>query len=370
VKPKVSIILSVYNHEKFVEEAIRSSLEQTMDDLELIIVDDGSLDRSYEICARWQEKDGRVKLKKQRNTGLAAARNAGLEIARGDFFTILDSDDYMDKKALELMLEQFAKNPLYDVIYSAVKVVDEGGKVVDEIRNEGVRDTDFLAKMFLRSVMPNPNAILAKAKCFKDRRYKSSFPMAEDYFMMLELAHKYRFHYLDIPLRYYRRHGENMSGNLSGQRAGELGAVRSFGADHIVRVLRESSLEDKDLCIAKALYNLEEFEKAAPLFKVFNGSADALFYLGNCYFKSDKIEEAIANYSRSLVIDENNAACHNNLGVAYAKMGRFHDAKLCFEKALSLRSDYLDPKLNLAQIKSANNFTFRELRKDIMPYIF
>ncbi|AGR78443.1 glycosyltransferase, family 2 [Aliarcobacter butzleri 7h1h] len=106
----VSVILTVYNTEQYLEESINSIIHQTFKDVEIIIVNDGSTDRSLEIINDFQKKDSRIKIINQRNLGAAIARNNGIKASMGRYLSILDSDDIFDKDMLELMYLQAEKN--------------------------------------------------------------------------------------------------------------------------------------------------------------------------------------------------------------------------------------------------------------------
>ena len=90
---KVSIIVPVYNVEKYLDKCIESIVNQTYRNIEIILVDDGSPDKCPEICNEWAKKDDRIKVIHKENGGLSSARNAALEIAQGDYITFVDSDD-------------------------------------------------------------------------------------------------------------------------------------------------------------------------------------------------------------------------------------------------------------------------------------
>ena len=92
---EVSIIVPIYNVEKYLPRCIESILAQTFTDFELILVDDGSPDRCGEICDYYKKKDKRVKVIHKENGGLSSARNAGINIAIGDYIGFVDSDDYI-----------------------------------------------------------------------------------------------------------------------------------------------------------------------------------------------------------------------------------------------------------------------------------
>ena len=99
--PKVSVIIPVYNVENYLRECLDSIVNQTLKDIEIILVDDGSTDSSLSICNEYAQKDNRITVLTQQNKGAGAARNKGLERATGDYLSILDSDDYFDLEMLE-----------------------------------------------------------------------------------------------------------------------------------------------------------------------------------------------------------------------------------------------------------------------------
>ena len=99
--PKISIIIPVYNSEKYLDECIESVTNQTLKEIEIICVNDGSKDNSIDILKKHQEKDPRVIIIDKKNAGVSAARNNGINIARGEYIEFLDSDDYIDEETCE-----------------------------------------------------------------------------------------------------------------------------------------------------------------------------------------------------------------------------------------------------------------------------
>ena len=104
----ISIIVPVYNVEKYLEACVNSILNSTFTDYELILVDDGSTDRSGEICDDYQEMDQRITVIHQENAGVAAARNAGLRVSRGEYITFVDSDDLVHPLMLETLITEIS----------------------------------------------------------------------------------------------------------------------------------------------------------------------------------------------------------------------------------------------------------------------
>lgn len=126
VEPKVSVIIPVYNSEKFVEETIKSVLNQSYESFEIIIVDDGSADRSAEIIRTFD--DPRITYVYQENQGRSKARNRGISLAKGKYIAFLDSDDVWLSRHLEIEVEILKSIPEACAVYSNVWYIGEDGK--------------------------------------------------------------------------------------------------------------------------------------------------------------------------------------------------------------------------------------------------
>ena len=105
----ISIIVPVYNVEKYLERCIESIVNQTYKDIEIILVDDGSPDNCPVICDRYAEKDNRIKVIHKQNGGLINARKSGLEIAQGDYIGFVDSDDWIEPEMYEYFAQMINK---------------------------------------------------------------------------------------------------------------------------------------------------------------------------------------------------------------------------------------------------------------------
>ena len=101
--PEISIIVPVYNAENYLDNCIKSILNQTFEDFELILVNDGSTDKSSHICNYYKKIDSRIKLINKKNGGVSSARNKGLEVAIGKYIGFVDSDDYIHPKMYETL---------------------------------------------------------------------------------------------------------------------------------------------------------------------------------------------------------------------------------------------------------------------------
>lgn len=119
--PKISVIVPVYNVEKYLNRCVDSILAQTFEDFELILVDDGALDSSGDICDEYAQKDYRVKVIHKENSGVSSARNAGIDIATGQYIMFVDSDDYIDETMLEDMVN--ATQSDVDMVITSIEMV-------------------------------------------------------------------------------------------------------------------------------------------------------------------------------------------------------------------------------------------------------
>lgn len=140
MKALVSIIIPIYNVEVYLTKCINSILRQTYRNIEIILVDDGSRDKSPKICDRYQKKDDRVKVVHCKNGGVSAARNIGIDMAQGEYIMFVDSDDWLPKDAIENLVRGIEKNDA-DFCYGAIKEIHATkNRIAESI------DTVFLRK--------------------------------------------------------------------------------------------------------------------------------------------------------------------------------------------------------------------------------
>ena len=132
--PLISVIVPIYQVEAYLEECLDSILNQTYRQLEIILIDDGSTDRCGDICDRYASRDSRIKVIHQSNQGLSAARNAGMDVATGEYISFIDSDDYIAPHFYEKLLEGFKEHPETKVTACQV-FKNEDGKITPLICN-------------------------------------------------------------------------------------------------------------------------------------------------------------------------------------------------------------------------------------------
>lgn len=140
---KLSVVIPVYHVENTLERCVRSVLQQDYEDMQIILVDDGSTDHSPAICEWLASQDKRISVIHQQNRGLAAARNVGIRSAQGSYITFVDSDDYLDNNTYLPLMHELVNHPEYDILEYPV-LIKEGGKHMSRLSFDNVCYNSFL----------------------------------------------------------------------------------------------------------------------------------------------------------------------------------------------------------------------------------
>lgn len=233
MNPKVSVIIPIYNTGKYLPECVESVRMQTLQEIEIILVDDESPDNAPEICDRYKTLDDRVKVIHKKNGGLGFARNSGLDEATGEYVTFIDSDDYLDLDALE-KLYNTAKGQNLDICYGSFCYDLNSGKQIKKY--EVNEPTFFIGKQqvdqfMLDMVGPEPTfsrevkySVSVCKAIFKQEifikhslRFGSEKQIAsEDFIFHLNLLSKVeRIGFLPICYYHYCENGESISHTYS-----------------------------------------------------------------------------------------------------------------------------------------------------------
>lgn len=136
--PKVSVIIPVYNVEKYLIECLKSIVNQSYKNLEIILVDDGSPDNSGKICDEYATCDTRIKVIHKENGGVSCARNVGLDLASGEYICFVDPDDWLEYNALELCFTYLLITKA-DLCFFDYDLVYRGGVTVVELQSQEIR---------------------------------------------------------------------------------------------------------------------------------------------------------------------------------------------------------------------------------------
>ncbi|CIS28593.1 TPA: glycosyltransferase family 2 protein [Streptococcus pneumoniae] len=247
----ISVIVPVYNVADYLRFALDSLLEQTYKDFEVILVNDGSTDNSGEICDEYGKLYDNIHVFHKKNGGLSDARNFGLEKSRGEFITFLDSDDYFEPYALELLITIQKK---YDVDIVSTK----GGITYShDIYSKKLMAEDYLTvkiltnKEFLAAVYYNDEmTVSAWGKLYKRDLFKTIFPKGkiyEDLYVVAErLLNIKTVAHTDLPIyHYYQRQGSIVNSTFSDRQYDFFDAI-----DHNEAIIKKFYCGDKELLAA------------------------------------------------------------------------------------------------------------------------
>jgi glycosyltransferase involved in cell wall biosynthesis len=215
--PKVSIIIPTYNRAQFIAEAIQSVLDQTFQDFELLIVDDGSTDNTREIVGSF--KDQRIKYIHQENRGVSAARNNGILASSGEYIAFLDSDDLWLPQSLELKVRSLDSHPDAALVCSDLELFDnDTGARLGSFWHGSISRFSLkrVSKQPLNQLLTigcfiGPQATLIRRRVFSDVGYfDESLRSCGDWDMFVRILKRFLIDIIDIPLTKLRRHGYSM----------------------------------------------------------------------------------------------------------------------------------------------------------------
>ncbi len=221
---RVSIVVPVYNVERYLSQCIESLLSQTIKDFEILLIDDGSQDNSGLICDEYAKKDSRVRVCHKRNGGVSAARNTGIDMATGQYIMFCDSDDYADVKWCEELLKHIEENP-NSWCFCGCNVVDANGEMLQH--NCVFQESTYMTmpiSNYWDTYKTNYSALLwiriFETSIIKEHglRFDEKMSLSEDVLFNLEYgAYCDKFAVVNLPLYNHRMYLNNEIEHLDGK---------------------------------------------------------------------------------------------------------------------------------------------------------
>lgn len=169
-KKLISVIIPVYNIEGYLPRCLETIFQQSYQHLEIILVDDGSTDKSKEVCDAYVEKDSRARVIHQGNQGLWAARNAGLRVAQGDYIMFIDGDDYIHHDYIRIMYESITQGDGYDMAIAGFKITANPNEDVSspiDIIHSKLSQTDLIEECFNTKQIDLPTVVVVWNKIYR-----------------------------------------------------------------------------------------------------------------------------------------------------------------------------------------------------------
>lgn len=227
----ISVIVPIYNTEKYLDNCIQSIVNQSYKNLDIILVNDGSTDKSKSICEKWMKNDLRIRLINQENMGAAIAKNTGLNSIKGDLFIIVDSDDILYDKNIEI-LYKYMKKVNVDIIEGFYTIdIDEFNNInllYDDDKSIEIFNTENALKEIIinRKFHPTPWNKIYKTELLKDIRFPKERYIDDEYWTYKLFANAKKVALVDSITYYYRQHNSSTMGrNYSVRR---LDAIDAF----------------------------------------------------------------------------------------------------------------------------------------------
>lgn len=232
----ISVIVPVYNVEKYLDRCVKSILSQSFSDFELLLVDDGSPDRCGEMCDEYAKGDSRIKAFHKRNGGLSDARNFGIEKALGEYLMLVDSDDYIHEQMLETLHRLITENDADLAVCSAMDVF-EGKEVtqVREIREFTLNKTESYKYMLRGDGLPSACNKLYKRQTVGEVRFPVGKLYEDGFFTPQILKRVEKTAVTSRPMYYYFRRADSIT--TKPFRKGDLDVIEAY--DICVRQVRE-----------------------------------------------------------------------------------------------------------------------------------
>lgn len=204
MEPEISIVVPVFNNEKYIERCIRSICNQTYTNIEIVIVNDGSTDSTRKICEQMSSEDSRIRLLNIENGGVSNARNQGIEFSTGNYLMFVDADDYIEKDMCEFLLKIMNERHV-DVVVSERIIEDMLGNLVHGANVKKARVVCFDEKFsFVASdICCVVTGILYRSSVLEGIRFDSHFFVAEDSLFFYMVLHKCKKYFITDKLFYH-----------------------------------------------------------------------------------------------------------------------------------------------------------------------
>jgi len=207
--PKVSVIIPAYNCASFVNETIDSILNQTYQDFEIILVDDGSTDNTKEVVRKYGDK---IKYLYQQNSGVSAARNKGIGVSRGKYIAFLDHDDLWLPERLEKQVKFLDENPEVPLVFSDSYCTDWAGSILERSFEErSPHRGSIFNELFIKNFIPTQTVLVRKEIFNIVGNFNPQLKVVQDYDLWLRIAERFQIDYINQPLAKHRVHEGSFS---------------------------------------------------------------------------------------------------------------------------------------------------------------
>lgn len=352
----VTIGICVYNGEKFLKESIDSAIYQTYENIEIIVINDGSNDMTENIILSYF--DSRLKyIKFNFNKGVSFCRQTIKSIAKGDYLIFLDGDDIFYHDRVSYLLNESLKNNS-DITSDVYECIDEYGNYLYNISiPEYVTSDIYFTRLIERNrMLPHP---LISNRCYKNIDFDISLRYSEDYdFWIKATLNGYTFHRASKSKLKYRKVQNSLSSNIEKSREATIKILSKYTIDDFINIYRKREFTEEIINYMATIYFIfvNDYKSALEYsIKRWQESTiiDKNFYMGSLFFKNGNLNEGRKFIELHLEQFPNSPAGLNNLGLILGE-------KKYFYKALEILPNYYDASENIKNINN-NRITFTQI---------
>jgi len=277
--PKVTVLMSVYNGEKYLREAIDSILNQTFKNFEFLVINDGSTDSTAEILQSYQ--DPRIKIiNNEKNMGLTGSLNKGLKLAKGEYIARMDADDISLPLRLEKEVEFLDKNPELGLVGILYEVIDEAGNSFGIVKYP-TTDKEIKRRLLEGNPFGHGSVMLRKECIVNVGFYRPEFKYAQDFDLLLRISEKYEVLNISEPLYKFRISLNSLQKKVEQDGYAALGRElakerKKFGKDKL-QIGNKSEINK----ILKLIPSVSWIERRKVLSQTYYSWGSRLFHKGN-----------------------------------------------------------------------------------------
>lgn len=257
---KISVIVPIYNMEKYLEKCLDSLVNQTLKNIEIIAINDGSKDNSINILKKYEKQYKNIKVYDNENQGISKTRNFGIEKATGKYISFIDSDDYVDEKMFEIMYQKAEKDDLDIVVCDYYNYYENSGKLekfkIADFQNTTINEN----KELIFQINPSPWNKIYRRELFINNNYR--FPINIKYedlgYIPILLMEAKKIGKVNVPLNYYLIRGNSETTTMD-KRVFDIFKILDILYEYFKNKGVENSKEVEFLFISKlTMYNLQQ----------------------------------------------------------------------------------------------------------------
>ena len=313
--PTISVVMPVYNSEKYLYEAIDSILNQTYTNFEFIILNDGSIDKIEEIILSYDDQRI-VYVKNEENLQIVKTLNKGISLAKGKYIARMDADDISLPERLERQIEFMESNPDIDVCGTGYIALGKKRFIFKPLKKHEY----IKIKLLFTSPLAHPT-VLMKKEIFDDYQYDEGYPKAEDYALWIQLINHFTFANISDPLLYYRIHDNQTTVKYDTL---QLDSTRKVMKKYLANIMPEKDILESNVLLHQdiSLRKRVDIDLAEDwLLKLIKNNNDKAF------FSQDILTENIFELWRS--------QCFSQTGLGLSLLNKFYKSELFLSGRLS-----------------------------------